>query len=177
MKKILIYIFIIAILIFGYLFLLKNKRLEMPSPVTSSSTSTPPIVGVDSLVLVDGRQCYAYNHEGTPEEPYTVSEILDITIAGKNITGTKTGNQSGPDMTNGYTGTITGTWENNTISDVFSYVIEGSAGKEREIYRTNVTGLEKMRYPLVQSDNMLVPDTTEDFKIMNYSRVPCEGSN
>jgi hypothetical protein len=80
-------------------------------------------------------------------------------------------------MTNGYTGSISGTLEKNVITDVFSYTIEGSKNKEKEIFRTNKTGIEKLRYPLKEEKGILVPDTTKDFKTMIYSRVGCTASN
>jgi hypothetical protein len=127
--------------------------------------------------LVDGRQCYTYSHEGTATEPYTVSEFMDINIAGNVVTGTKTGTQNGPDMTNGYQGTLKGTLENNTLNLIYSYTVEGSQNKEKEIYRAGLVGLEKLRYPLVEQGSMLVPDTTKDFQILTYARVGCEASN
>lgn len=129
------------------------------------------------LIFVDGRQCYTYSHEGTETEPYTTSEFIDITIAGAVVTGTKTGTQSGPDMTNGYTGTITGTLEGDVITSIYSYVIEGSAQKEAEIYHAGLTGLDKWRYVLREEKDVLVPDTTTDQKILHYARVSCEPSN
>ena len=125
----------------------------------------------------DGRQCYTYNHEATKTEPYAVSEFIDMNIKGKVVTGTKTGTQKGPDMTNGYTGTIEGNLEGDTITSVFSYVIEGSKNKEKEIYKVSKIGLEKLRYPLVDSKGILVPDITKEFKTLSYSRVGCTASN
>lgn len=129
------------------------------------------------LELKDGQQCYTFSHEATAEEPYTVNEFLDITISGKTVTGTKSGTQSGPDMTNGYVGSIVGTLDNNTITDVFSYMVEGAHNKEKEIYRANQTGIEKMRYPLLEEKGILVPDITKEFQILKYSRVGCDASN
>ena len=144
-------------------------------------TSTKIVAAIPSpqanLVLVDGRQCYTYNHEAAVDAPYTVNEFIDITIKGGLVSGIKKGTQDGPDMTNGYTGTLTGVLNNNVITDVFSYVVEGSKNKEKEIYRTNKTGIEKMRYPLLEQSGMLVPDTTKDFTVMSYARVGCTGSN
>jgi|GEM_PF-2320752 len=131
----------------------------------------------DNLSLTDGQQCYTYDHKATTREPYTVTEFIDINISGTKVTGTKTGTQKGPDMTNGYTGSITGTLDNNVITDIFSYVIEGSKNKEQEIYRTSKIGIEKMRYPLIEKAGMLVPDTTKTFTAMSYARVGCLASN
>ena len=130
-------------------------------------------------ILKDGRQCYTFNHEATATEPYTVNEFLDISISDTKVTGTKSGTQKGPDMTNGYNGTIVGTLNNDMINDVFSYTIEGSPNKESEIYRSrkDQIGIEKMRYPLIEKNGILVPDTTKEFTILLYARVGCTGSN
>jgi hypothetical protein len=129
------------------------------------------------ITLVDGRQCYTYSHAGTTTEPYTTSEFIDMVISGTKVAGTKRGTQSGPDMTNGYTGTITGTLDNNTIIDTYSYTIEGSKNKEKEIYRAGKTGIEKLRYPLMERSGMLVPDMTKEYSLLLYARVGCEASN
>jgi len=126
-----------------------------------------------SIALPEGRSCYSYAHIGTAEAPYTVHEVLDIRVDGNKVTGQKDGTQSGPDMTNGYTGTINGTVERDTLGVVYAYVVEGSANKEKEIYRINQTGLVKLRYPLTAGDGMLVPDTTKEFKALDYPMVDC----
>jgi len=146
--------------------ILSNENVQIVTPTTQTA-----------LILKDGRQCYTYNHEATKTEPYTVNEFLDITISGMNIAGKKTGNQKGPDMTNGYAGTIIGSVNKNMVTDIFSYVVEGSANKEEEIYRTNNTGIEKLRYPLIEGKGILVPDTTKEYTIMQYARVECTASN
>ena len=142
--------------------------------IDDKSTMIPPQANIS---LVDGRQCYTYSHEATTTEPYKVSEFIDITIKGESVIGTKKGTQSGPDLTNGYTGSIVGTLNKDTITSVLSYTVEGSKGKEKEIYKTNKTGIEKLRYPLIEEKGVLIPDMTKEFKIMNYSRVGCTSSN
>lgn len=129
------------------------------------------------VALTDGRQCYVYSHDAEASAPYTVRERLDITIVDTKVTGMKSGTQEGPDMTNGYTGSITGTLSDNTITDIFAYTIEGSKNKEQEIYTASATGLEKLRYPLIDKGTMLVPDTTKEATPQIYARVECEGSN
>ena len=137
-----------------------------------------PVAQIQSISsFEEGRQCYTFNHEATKDEPYTVNEFMDITIKGGNVVGTKMGAQSGPDITNGYTGDIKGTIENKSMNVIFSYTVEGSSNKEKEIYQASKTGIEKLRYPLIDSNKILTPDTTKEFKILNYSRVECEASN
>lgn len=136
-------------------------------------------VEVVQALIEDGRRCYAFNHEATDTEPYAVSEFLDMVVTDTDVSGTKRGTQAGPDMTNGYEGTIEGTVADDMITSVFSYVVEGSANQEQELYKAkaDLTGLEKLRYPLIDQDGMLVPDTTQEFQSLFYARVPCEASN
>ena len=173
---------ILLVLIIIGIAALATQKIWVPKLVNKIISSEnipvvlPPVVQ-PNITLVDGRQCYTYNHDATTSEPYTVNELLDITISGKKVEGTKTGSQKGPDMTNGYNGTISGTLDKNTITDVFSYVIEGSPNKEKEIYRTNKTGIEKLRYPLIEEVGILIPDTTKTYQVENYARVGCDSSN
>jgi hypothetical protein len=182
MKTIRIFVFVLFVI---SIILLATQKIWVPKLVNRilSSEGTLTVVPAQkiqiqpNITLTDGRQCYTYNHEATKAEPYTVNEFLDITISGKNVTGTKTGTQKGPDLTDGYSGTIIGTLANNMITDVYSYIVEGAKNKEQEIYRTGKTGIEKLRYPLVEGKGMLVPDTTKEFSTMLYARVGCTASN
>lgn len=179
MKK--IRIFLLILIIIG-LAALATQKIWVPKLVSNilSSEQIPVIVQPTSqpnINLTNGRQCYTYNHETTKDAPYTVNEFIDITIKGTTVQGTKTGTQAGPDMTNGYSGTILGMLDNNTITDIFSYTIEGSKNKEKEIYRAGKTGIEKLRYPLIEQAGVLVPDTTKAFTAMIYARVGCTASN
>ncbi|MGH7249521.1 MAG: hypothetical protein ACREGC_00960, partial [Minisyncoccia bacterium] len=173
-------IFLLVLIIIG-LILLATQKIWVPKLVNLiiSSENSPVIEEVvqPNIILTDGRQCYTYNHEATPDAPYTVNEFMDMTITGKIVTGTKRGTQNGPDMTNGYNGTISGTLQNNVITDLFSYTVEGSQNKEKEIYRTNKVGIEKLRYPLVEENGVLVPDTTKEFQALTYARVGCTASD
>ncbi len=136
----------------------------------------PPVIQ-PNVTLIDGQQCYMYNHDATSNEPYSVIELLDITITGTNVLGTKIGVQKGPDMSNGYDGSIKGTLDKDTITNVFSYVVEGSHNQEKEIYRANKTGIEKLRYPLIEGKGILIPDLTKNYQALSYARVDCKGSN
>ena len=175
---------ILLILIIIGIGLLLTQKIWVPKlvdKILSYDIKNIPIVMLQetqpNISLKDGRQCYTYNHEATKDEPYKVNEFIDITISGTKVIGTKRGTQSGPGMTNGYNGTLVGTLDKDTITSIFSYIIEGSKGKEKEIYKTNKTGIDKLRYQLVEKDGMLVPDTTKAFKILSYARVDCTASN
>lgn len=169
-KKFLLGIFVQLVVMIGVYFCLHTQ------PRNGS-------VGQQPVQLTDGRQCYAYTQEASSTAPYTVHEFLDITIKGNSVSGTKRGDQSGPDMTNGYSGTFTGTVEyspsnpSGQVTGIFAYTIEGSKNKEEEIYQANLTGLQKMRYPLIERKGVLVPDLTQQASILLYPRVECEGSN
>lgn len=142
-----------------------------------ASESVPPTLVETSdniLNLKKGEQCYSYDQVATKETPYSVKEKLEIDFDGVNITGLKTGTQNGPDMNNGYYGYLEGGITGNTINLIFSYSVEGSSNKEKEIYEVNKTGLVRLRYPLVEEAGVLVPDISKEFKTMIYNKVACE---
>jgi len=171
-KKLLGWAVVVAALVLTgagiYVFYPKAKSVLKPTPMPVESTPT----------LENGRQCYTYSHAATTAEPYDVTEFVDITAKEGAVAGTKTGTQKGPDMTNGYSGTLTGSVSGDTLTVVFSYTIEGSKNKEQELYRIrqDKIGIEKLRYPLIEKNSMLVPDTSQEFKTMLYARVECTGS-
>ncbi len=118
--------------------------------------------------------CYQYSQKATPSAPYSVNETIRITKDGNNITGTKVGNQSGPDMTNGYEGALTGTISNNMLTAIFDYVVEGSSNKEQELYEVTDFRLTKHRYPLFEKNGILIPDTSKKFTEMVYQEERCK---
>lgn len=126
-----------------------------------------------AIVPISPRSCYQYHQLATTKAPYAVDEYIDIVINGTTVTGTKQGNQSGPDMTNGYTGTLNGTIDKDLITVIFSYTIEGSKNKEKELYKIVSTGLQKMRYPLIEQVGMLIPDSSKKFTLVPYITIPC----
>ncbi len=172
-------IFLLVLIIIG-IFALVTQKTWVPKLVSYilKSEKTADVIPVQqNIALEDGRQCYTYSQEATDTEPYSVSEFIDITITSSKVVGTKTGTQSGPGMTNGYSGTLIGTSTKDSIMDTFSYIIEGSHGSEEEIYKTGLTGIEKLRYPLIEEKGILVPDTSKEFSVIKYARVGCTGSN
>lgn len=166
MKKIIIPILIIlAVLVVGF-FILRGRESN-----NISSTGISDQLLSDSY---DSRSCYEYTHAATTNEPYTNYELVDVTREGDNITGTKKGTQSGPDMNNGYEGSIAGTINNDMINVIFSYVIEGSSQKEKEIYRVSENSLTKLRYVLVEEAGILVPDLSSPVQELVYKKIPCQ---
>lgn len=175
-------IFLLVLIIIG-LIALATQKTWVPKLVDKiisydpKSTNITPTPTQANITLADGEQCYVFSHNATKEEPYTVTEFINITIKGKTITGAKSGTQNGPDMTNGYTGTLLGTLDKDTINTVFSYTIEGSKNKEKEIYKASLMGIDKLRYPLTEGKGILLPDTTKEYKLLHYARVGCSASN
>jgi uncharacterized protein YxeA len=181
MKAIRIILMVLIIIGIG---LLATQKVWVPRLVeyilAKEGTASVTLIESESqanMSLLSRRQCYTYSHEGTKDAPYTVHEFIDMTVDNGVISGKKTGTQTGPDMTNGYEGTLIGTVDKDTITAVFSYTVEGSKNKEKEIYKTGKTGIEKLRYPLTEGNGMLIPDTTKDATHMLYSRVECKGAN
>lgn len=162
----LVIVFIVILGFASYLFYFKN-------------TINNPIKVINSFILKDGEHCFAYNHAKTTDEPYDIYESINMNVKGIEVAGNKKGTQNGPDMTNGYIGAITGTINSNTINAIFSYTIEGSKNKEEEIYKikNDGTGIDKLRYPLIEKNKMLVPDTTKEFKTLLYVKVDCMSLN
>ena len=175
-KTIILVLILITISIF-LVYLSYPHSKSVPPTNNLASTIDSPII--NNNWLSDGQQCYVYDHEATKDEPYTTHEFINITVSGKKIQGIKDGTQKGPDMTNGYTGTLTGKVNDNIIDVLFSYTIEGSKNQGKELYsvREDQLGIEKLRYPLVEKNGILVPDITKEFKTLLYSRVGCEASN
>jgi hypothetical protein len=106
-----------------------------------------------------------------------VEEHITITIADGQVTGVKTGTQNGPDMTNGYGGTLTGTIDNSLLELTYAYTIEGSQGKELEIYSLELDNLVKNRWSLIDvkknGENILVPDMIGEPTLITYTKEVC----
>lgn len=164
MKKAILFVVLIVLIIASGIFL-KNKKVIAPT----EEIKVLPVVEEK----IEGRNCFVYKHEATKDEPYKVSETIDINVSGSVVTGTKNDTQAGPDMTNGYEGSLNGILDKDVMNVVFSYVVEGSANKEKEIYLVKKDILQKLRYPLIEGENMLIPDTTKEYKTLDYIRVNC----
>ena len=122
------------------------------------------------------QMCFEYSHPATEDEPQEVKENIKLEIDGGKDTGEKKGTQNGPELTNGYFGELKGTLTDNTLELVYSYTVEGSKGKEKEIYKITEKGLEKQRYSLIEEGDVLVPDLKSELKILSYTKKECEMS-
>lgn len=130
-------------------------------------------IGNAAVSLQDGKYCYARKQLATTTDPYLVEEHVVLTVKGNAVTGTKKGTQSGPDMSNGYQGTLSGTRTGSNAELVYAYTIEGSKNKELEIYDISETVLKKMRWPLKEENNILVPTKVGEPKIISYTAETC----
>ena len=164
----LVFMMVLALLgLIAFIFTILNKDKVVEVPIIEEA----PVVVENNL---DGKFCFSRTQIATEAEPYSVSEKVVLNILGNVVTGTKTGNQSGPDMTNGYEGTLDGLKEGDNLNLVYSFTIEGSQNKEKEIYIFSPEELKKQRYVLKEESGMLVPDMTSEVKIINYIKDNCE---
>lgn len=164
----------VIIIAVGTYFIIQSQKKTTDS--ISDPMATKPTQQL--IKLVDGRQCYRYSHEATEKEPVTATEFIDMTIDGTNVTGTKQGTQSGPELTNGWEGTLIGTLVEDKINVAFAYTVEGSQNTEHEIYQAGITGIDKLRYPLVDKfSDGLFPDTSKEYDLLHYAQVACQRSN
>lgn len=139
-----------------------------------SMRATPdPLLDDGARILADGTHCFERTQEATDAAPYAVEERIEIAVAGDAVSGMKRGTQAGPDMTNGYEGSLAGTKTGDALDLVFSYTIEGSENSERELYELRGDTLVKMRYPLIEERGMLVPDMSARPSPVAYESVPC----
>jgi hypothetical protein len=166
-------LFVIGSVCFGVWF----SRYQKPVVVPNYAIQDVPVTQIDTPVN-DVPYCYAYHQEATTSAPYKVDEFIRIVEKDGKITGIKKGSQSGPDMTNGYTGTLTGTVDGRNMQIDFAYIIEGSRNTERELYTRTDISLIKHRYRLVEGKGILVPDLKYFVHDIVYTSTPClDGGN
>lgn len=178
MRKIQIILGILIVLGLGAL---ATQKLWVPSLVDyiiskdskNLESENTEIKEEDIEVKLVGENCYAYDQLATNEAPYEVHETLVLNIEGEKVIGIKNGNQKGPDLTNGYFGNISGEIKDDKIESIFSYTVEGSLGKEKEIYEIKSDKLVKLRYPLKDEKGILVPDTNFVANSLIYNKVDC----
>ncbi len=133
-----------------------------------------PVAEIPIVSTTSERMCFQYDQSATTEAPYEVHEKIDITISDGKITGVKSGTQKGPDMTNGYEGTLGGTLLGSRADVLFSYTIEGSSQKEQELYDMKNDSLVKLRYVLREEKGILVPDTSSLVREIVYKKIECD---
>lgn len=178
-KILLVIIALVAVYFYAYRPMAVEAPLDnTPIPVENISPRPEENIGSGPALSSNGRACFAYEQAATQEAPYEVKEFLDVTLSGSTVTGRKTGTQAGPDMTNGYQGSILGTKNAETLTLTYSYVIEGSAQKEQEEYVVEGLRLIKKRWPLVERNGILVPNKSaaqvgqQEYKPVECSTIP-----
>lgn len=151
-KKILIGIVVVVVIgVAGY-------RYSVLKKMTSDST-------IPNVAFTEGQiYCFGRLQKATADAPYRVEEHMRLVqVAGK-ITGTKQGTQAGPDMTNGFTGTMRGEMKDDYLEFIYAYTIDGAAQKEFEVYTIDGANLIKQRYALSEAtkdgDKVLIPNLT-----------------
>lgn len=167
MKKLLIPIVFILLLLASLLIV---RTLNHYNP--QGETETLSVVDSE---IPSNPVCYQYVSVSTESEPYAVTETIILTKRTETVLeGTKQGTQSGPDMTNGYQGTLSGIISGTEASVLFSYLIEGASGKEQELYRLEENQLVKQVYPLLERGNLLIPDESSEKTDRVYTQIVCE---
>ena len=151
-------------IIFGVLTLMVILAIIIYKPFTPTTEET---------ASADGEYCFARVQEATETEPYMVEEYINLVMNGATVTGTQSGVQSGPDMTNGYQGDLLGTRTGNELKLVFDYEIEGSRGQELELFSLVGDNLHKHRYVLKDENGVLVPDMESTPKTLIYTPEAC----
>lgn len=175
MKKIII---ILVVVLVGYSifywFVLSDKVVtpEIIPEVVVEETIEEPLETPEEVV--ENKMCFARDQKATEDAPYEVSENIEIIVNGKNVSGTKKGTQNGPDMTNGYEGTLSGEILDGVYLLTFDYTIEGSDQKEKEEYLLKGDSFVKQRYPLKEESGFLVPDKTKEMSEVSYLKEICK---
>lgn len=146
----------------------------------SNKPRVPVAPVIVSVPLAESRPyCFVYKHTASYDAPYEVEEHMTLTRVRGEITGIKNGTQAGPDMTNGYTGTLTGKANaEGSIEMVYAYTVEGSNGKELELFTIQGETLVQERYPLIEGKydgvTMLIPDQTKLAEPLVYIQEVCK---
>ncbi len=137
---------------------------------------------VDTDIPTKGHYCFARTQVATTDAPYSVEEHVVLNFDGTSVTGTKHGTQAGPDMTNGYQGTLVGAKTANQTTNemelIYAYTVEGAKNKELEVYTFNKDNLVKERWVLkdakINGASILVPDYVGDPTLITYQPEPCK---
>lgn len=177
MKRTLVIIGIVVGIIgisIGLYFLVAHNGTIAEIPLQTVSIEVPEPVS-RSLATDEGTFCFIRGQIATETAPYSSTEHIVITRTGNSIFGTKSGIQSGPGVSNGFTGTLDGMIDNDIITVVFAYTVEGSTGKEQEEYRATTTDLVKRHFQLKDAKGMQIPDTTQPERDpLVYTPEPCK---
>ncbi|MBP6856559.1 MAG: hypothetical protein KBC42_00500 [Candidatus Pacebacteria bacterium] len=167
-KNIIPFIFAIGAMV---AFLIITNKSAPKNPEQNVIENPTP---VQVAKIPDGKYCYQYSQKATFEAPYAVEEYVQLSITQGVVSGLKIGSQSGPDLSGGYDGTISGTiGDDNNIVAIFAHTVEGSKGQEQEEYTISPELLVKHRYTLKEDGPLLVPNKDTFLRDMMYPKVEC----
>ncbi len=162
---------ILFVLTFYIGFILGQMKKEI-AHIDESITSVNKIEN-NNVLSKDGKYCFYRKQIATKAEPYEVEENMVLNRKGDKVDGIKTGNQKGPDMTNGYIGNLDGGFKDGLLELVYSYSVEGSNNKELEVYKLDNNSIVKMRWPLIEKDKILIPERKDNLKQILYMEEKC----
>lgn len=159
---------VVVIIVIGF-FAMSNKN---------KTVGTDPAL-VTNVAFAESRAyCFGRVQEATKDAPYAVEEHMKLTRVRGEITGTKSGTQSGPDMTNGFTGTMTGEAKDGYLQFTYAYTIDGSKQKELEVYLIDGPDLVKQRYTLDDAvkdgEHILIPNLKSKPTPITYMSEMCK---
>lgn len=174
-SKLIAVILFVATFFLGFYFGTESQKIKnTPIPEIKEE-----VVAVKKEVkIADGKYCFYRKQTATEAEPFSSEESVVLNILNNIVTGTKTGVQSGPGVSNGLKGSLTGSVKDGEIEVVYAYTVEGSSGKEVEIYTFEGVDLIKLRYRLIDNfDGELTPDRSDEPKRLVYVKSNCEVEN
>jgi hypothetical protein len=155
-----------------------NTPLAIRSRIYGVISSIIGVAAIFPIIMAESRAyCFGRLQEATADAPYRVEEHMSLTRVRGDITGTKSGTQAGPDMTNGFTGTMTGEAKDGYLQFIYAYTIDGSKQKELEVYRINGADLVKQRYTLdlakKDGEEVLIPNLSSTPTLITYTAEAC----
>jgi hypothetical protein len=174
-SKLIAVILFVATFFLGFYFGTESQKIKnTPIPEIKEIVVVPK----KEVKIADGKYCFYRKQIATEAEPYSSEESVVLNILNNIVTGTKTGVQSGPGVSNGFKGSLTGSVKDGEIEVVYAYTVEGSSGKEVEIYTFEGIDLTKLRYRLIDNfDGELTPDRLDELKRLVYVKSNCEVEN
>lgn len=142
------------------------------------SAKNKPVPEAPSGVPTSGRYCFVRIQQATETAPYSSEEHVVLDFNGAQVSGIKKGTQAGPGVSNGFEGTLSGTTIEDEIELTYVYTVEGSEGRELEVYTFADKNLIKKRWVLeekkINGENILVPDYIGEPTLYTYTVEACE---
>jgi len=150
-----------------------NFRDRSKAEVKTQDVPSPQAYNIPTA----GKYCFVRTEKATVDAPYSVEEHVVLNFDGVKVSGTKRGTQSGPDMTNGYEGTLIGATIDNEMELTYAYTVEGSKNRELEVYTFDKENLIKKRWVLhegkINGVNILLPDYVGEPMLIAYQPEGC----